>query len=231
MVGVIIGSKKMGINPDNVATPIAASFGDLITLAILAVVGQGLYDCIGKKIWRKIEKDSLTNQIHRRHCYLVYSCLLGPYPYVSYLLCIFLLCLIPVWVVVSFLHPESRKLLYSGWEPIITALVISRSVIDIFCVSITDYQIYFTGKHCSISDILYKYLYIDEFVYQCTFSCGICIQTFCHCPILAKSLSSVLPHSMGGLILDRTVSDPNLEGMVVYSPVINGNVKATHYHL
>ncbi|XP_056430481.1 solute carrier family 41 member 2 isoform X2 [Hyla sarda] len=47
MVGVIVGSKKTGINPDNVATPIAASFGDLITLAILAWISQGLYSCIG----------------------------------------------------------------------------------------------------------------------------------------------------------------------------------------
>ncbi|CAJ0966777.1 unnamed protein product [Ranitomeya imitator] len=46
MVGVIVGSKKTGINPDNVATPIAASFGDLITLAILAWISQGLYSCI-----------------------------------------------------------------------------------------------------------------------------------------------------------------------------------------
>ncbi|KAG8578325.1 hypothetical protein GDO81_010452 [Engystomops pustulosus] len=50
MVGVIVGSKKTGINPDNVATPIAASFGDLITLAILAWISQGLYNCIGKTI-------------------------------------------------------------------------------------------------------------------------------------------------------------------------------------
>lgn len=48
MVGVIVGSKKTGINPDNVATPIAASFGDLITLAILAWISQGLYDCLGE---------------------------------------------------------------------------------------------------------------------------------------------------------------------------------------
>ncbi|XP_036614728.1 solute carrier family 41 member 2 isoform X2 [Trichosurus vulpecula] len=47
MVGVIVGSKKTGINPDNVATPIAASFGDLITLAILAWISQGLYACLG----------------------------------------------------------------------------------------------------------------------------------------------------------------------------------------
>lgn len=28
--------------------------------------------------------------------------------------------------------------------------------------------------------------------------------------------------SIGGLILDKTVSDPNLAGIVVYTPVING---------
>lgn len=50
MVGVIVGSKKTGINPDNVATPIAASFGDLITLAILAWISQGLYTCLGKYV-------------------------------------------------------------------------------------------------------------------------------------------------------------------------------------
>uniref|UniRef100_A0A672IQ73 Solute carrier family 41 member n=1 Tax=Salarias fasciatus TaxID=181472 RepID=A0A672IQ73_SALFA len=36
MVTVVIGSRRLGINPDNVATPIAASLGDLITLSLLA---------------------------------------------------------------------------------------------------------------------------------------------------------------------------------------------------
>lgn len=40
MVAVIIGSRKVGINPDNVATPIAASLGDLITLSLLAGVSS-----------------------------------------------------------------------------------------------------------------------------------------------------------------------------------------------
>uniref|UniRef100_A0A8C1V8P7 Solute carrier family 41 member n=1 Tax=Cyprinus carpio TaxID=7962 RepID=A0A8C1V8P7_CYPCA len=121
MVGVIVGSKKTGINPDNVATPIAASFGDLITLAILAWISQGLYN---------------------------YS-----HPYVSSLVCGFFMCLTPLWMVISSKHPASRQLLYSGWEPVITAMFIS---------------------------------------------------------------------SIGGLILDKTVSDPNLAGIVVYTPVING---------
>ncbi|XP_074863894.1 solute carrier family 41 member 2 [Carettochelys insculpta] len=123
MVGVIVGSKKTGINPDNVATPIAASFGDLITLAILAWISQGLYDC------------------------------LETYHYISPLVGAFFLALTPIWIVISAKHPATRTVLYSGWEPVITAMVIS---------------------------------------------------------------------SIGGLILDTTVSDPNLAGIVVYTPVING---------
>lgn len=52
MVGVIIGSKWMKINPDNVATPMAASFGDLITLALLAFFGRWAYAIVGKEwLW------------------------------------------------------------------------------------------------------------------------------------------------------------------------------------
>ncbi|MBZ3882814.1 Solute carrier family 41 member 2 [Sciurus carolinensis] len=123
MVGVIVGSKKTGINPDNVATPIAASFGDLITLAILAWISQGLYSC------------------------------LETYYYVSPLVGAFFLALTPIWIIVAAKHPATRTVLHSGWEPVITAMVIS---------------------------------------------------------------------SIGGLILDTTVSDPNLVGIVVYTPVING---------
>ncbi|PKU40716.1 solute carrier family 41 member 2 [Limosa lapponica baueri] len=123
MVGVIVGSKKTGINPDNVATPIAASFGDLITLAILAWISQGLYTC------------------------------LETYYYVSPLVGAFFLALTPMGIVIAAKHPATRTVLHSGWEPVITAMVIS---------------------------------------------------------------------SIGGLILDTTVSDPNLVGIVVYTPVING---------
>ncbi|XP_013861073.1 solute carrier family 41 member 2 [Austrofundulus limnaeus] len=123
MVGVIIGCKKIGLNPDNVATPLAASFGDLITLALLACFSQWFYS------------------------------FMEFYPYVLYLVDLFYLCLIPVWMVVSSKHPASLILLRTGWEPIIAAMLIS---------------------------------------------------------------------SVGGLILDKTVSDPNLAGIIVYAPVING---------
>lgn len=47
MVCVVMLSRKVNINPDNVATPIAASLGDLTTLALLAGVGKLLYSFVG----------------------------------------------------------------------------------------------------------------------------------------------------------------------------------------
>uniref|UniRef100_A0A8I3S6B6 Solute carrier family 41 member n=1 Tax=Canis lupus familiaris TaxID=9615 RepID=A0A8I3S6B6_CANLF len=123
MIGVIIGSRKIGINPDNVATPIAASLGDLITLALLSGISWGLY----------LEQDD--------------------WQYIYPLVCAFFVALLPVWVVLARRSPATREVLYSGWEPVIIAMAIS---------------------------------------------------------------------SVGGLILDKTVSDPNFAGMAVFTPVING---------
>ncbi|XP_031142321.1 solute carrier family 41 member 1-like isoform X1 [Sander lucioperca] len=122
MVGVIIGSRKVGINPDNVATPIAASLGDLITLSLLAGVSSTLYEY--KDIW-----------------------------YLSPMVILVFLALIPLWVVVARQNPQISEVLRSGWQPVIVAMSIS---------------------------------------------------------------------SFGGLILDKTVSDPNFKGMAVFTPVING---------
>ena len=49
MILVIVISHHCKINPDNIATPIAASLGDLTTLAILASIGGFLFKIIGKK--------------------------------------------------------------------------------------------------------------------------------------------------------------------------------------
>uniref|UniRef100_K7F5J2 Solute carrier family 41 member n=1 Tax=Pelodiscus sinensis TaxID=13735 RepID=K7F5J2_PELSI len=123
MIGVIIGSRRMGINPDNVATPIAASLGDLITLALLSGISRGLYLELEDK------------------------------PYVNPLVCVFFVALLPLWFIVAKRNPVTREVLYSGWEPVIIAMATS---------------------------------------------------------------------SVGGLILDKTVSDPNFAGMAVFTPVING---------
>ncbi|XP_053150963.1 solute carrier family 41 member 3 isoform X2 [Hemicordylus capensis] len=122
MIGVIIGARKIGINPDNVATPIAASLGDLITLALLAGISSTLY---------RYRDEG----------------------YISPLLCIIFIILIPLWVAVAKQSAPIAEVLRSGWQPVIVAMTIS---------------------------------------------------------------------SIGGLILDKTVTDPNFEGMAVFTPVING---------
>ncbi|MGH0174386.1 UNVERIFIED_CONTAM: hypothetical protein FKN15_007942 [Acipenser sinensis] len=123
MIGVIVGARKIGINPDNVATPIAASLGDLITLALLSSISWGLY------------KQMQSND------------------YMNMLVCAFFVALTPIWIIIARRTPSTREVLYSGWEPVIIAMAIS---------------------------------------------------------------------SVGGLILDKTVSDPNFAGMAVFTPVING---------
>ncbi|XP_077307871.1 solute carrier family 41 member 1-like isoform X1 [Lithobates pipiens] len=122
MVGVIIASRKFGINPDNVATPIAASLGDLITLSLLAGVSSTLFN------YRDIQ-------------------------YLSPLICVVFIILTPLWVAVAKQAPSIAEVLKSGWQPVIVAMSIS---------------------------------------------------------------------SIGGLILDKTVTDPKFEGMAVFTPVING---------
>uniref|UniRef100_A0A8C3ACT1 Solute carrier family 41 member n=1 Tax=Cyclopterus lumpus TaxID=8103 RepID=A0A8C3ACT1_CYCLU len=123
MIGVIIAARKVGINPDNVATPIAASLGDLITLSLLAGISTGLY--------KELEFND----------------------YASPLVCAVFVALCPLWVLIARRIPSTRELLYSGWEPVIIAMAIS---------------------------------------------------------------------SVGGLILDKTVTNPNFAGMAVFTPVING---------
>jgi solute carrier family 41 len=45
---VIVFSRHCSINPDNVATPIAASLGDITSLALLSWISTVLYDAIGR---------------------------------------------------------------------------------------------------------------------------------------------------------------------------------------
>ncbi|XP_008103509.1 solute carrier family 41 member 3 isoform X3 [Anolis carolinensis] len=122
MIGVILGARKVGINPDNVATPIAASLGDLITLSLLAGISSTLFKYIDVR-------------------------------YLSPMICAIFIVMIPLWIAIARQSPPIAEVLKSGWQPVIVAMAIS---------------------------------------------------------------------SLGGLILDKTITDPNFQGMAVFTPVING---------
>jgi solute carrier family 41 len=90
---IIIYSKKFKINPDNVATPLAASMGDLVTLLVLSLCGDALIQL----------KGTIFNDI----------------------LLIILIALIPVWCYLALKNEYVHDVLFEGWVPIFSSLVIT----------------------------------------------------------------------------------------------------------
>lgn len=95
MVGVILFSRKFHINPDNVATPIAASLGDLTTLACLSWFASLLFKSMGSFPWTSLSV-------------IIISALF-----------------VPIWGWLASRNEYSRQVLDSGWSPVVTAMVIS----------------------------------------------------------------------------------------------------------
>jgi solute carrier family 41 len=90
---IIIYSKKLKINPDNVATPLAASMGDLITLLVLSLCGDVLIRLQG----------TIFNDI----------------------LLVVLFALIPYFCYLALKNIYVRDVLFAGWVPIMSSLVIT----------------------------------------------------------------------------------------------------------
>ncbi|XP_065350148.1 solute carrier family 41 member 1-like isoform X2 [Cloeon dipterum] len=92
---VIVFSRHCNINPDNVATPIAASLGDITSLALLSWTSTHLYNAIGKQDW------------------------LAPLIISGYVL------ITPLWVWIAKRNKYTREVLYTGWTPVVIAMIIS----------------------------------------------------------------------------------------------------------
>ncbi|XP_020285388.1 solute carrier family 41 member 1-like [Pseudomyrmex gracilis] len=95
MVAVILLSRQMNINPDNVATPIAASLGDLTTLALLSWIASMLYNAIDHAPW------------------------------IAPTLITFCAIATPVWGYIAARNPFTKEVLDYGWTPVISAMLIS----------------------------------------------------------------------------------------------------------
>lgn len=101
MIVVVIVSHRSHINPDNVATPIAASLGDLTTLTLLANISSLLYYTVNQQV---------------NGAYTTWFCLV---------LTATLVLLIPVWIVIAHSNCHTRDVLFNGWAPIVSAMAIS----------------------------------------------------------------------------------------------------------
>jgi len=97
MCGVVLMSRKYGVNPDNIATPIAASLGDVTTMILLANISHFLYVNLEYSSW------------------------------VQNTLLVFLMSLIPVWTYIARKNPFTRAVTVNGWYPVCGAMLIQNA--------------------------------------------------------------------------------------------------------
>ena len=105
-------SKAMNINPDNVATPIAASLGDLVTLAILAYTSSTIHDLSSvDETWvNGISKIALLDLIKLREINL------GSLSSII-ILVLYYLAIAPGCFIKAKSNKETEPVLYGGWTP------------------------------------------------------------------------------------------------------------------
>lgn len=94
---VILATRRFNVNPDNIATPIAASLGDVITMILLANISHFLYVNLESASW-------------------VQNTLLA-----------FLMALIPIWANIARSNSFTSDVIVSGWYPVCGAMLIQNA--------------------------------------------------------------------------------------------------------
>lgn len=95
MIAVIMISHRCKMNPDNLATPLAASIGDVVSISVFSAIASAFFERLQDQVW------------------ILYVVLVG------YLL------LLPLWICIVLRNKYTRNVLTSGWVPVLSALFIS----------------------------------------------------------------------------------------------------------
>lgn len=83
------------MNPDNLATPLAASVGDVVSISVLSAIATAFFVKLQEQVW------------------------------VLYVVIIAYLLFLPFWIYVVMKNKYTRNVLTSGWIPVLSALFIS----------------------------------------------------------------------------------------------------------
>lgn len=97
MVGVVLISRSFRINPDNVATPIAASLGDLTTLGVLSLFGSAFLRAHLTESWLNV------------------------------IVIITFMLAAPLWALAARRDEGSKDVLENGWSPVVFSMLISST--------------------------------------------------------------------------------------------------------
>merc|ERR1719398_238055 len=95
MIVVIVGARRCRCNPDNIATPIAASLGDVVTLGLLAWISDVLYN-------------DYCDEGYKAHI------IIGSY---------FLM--LPIFLALAYNNEHVSEVLRVGWTPVLMAMLIA----------------------------------------------------------------------------------------------------------
>ncbi|KAF5297154.1 hypothetical protein FQR65_LT10053 [Abscondita terminalis] len=96
LTGVIVTTYKNGMNPDNFATSLAGSIGDVVSLTVLSVFAKNLYTLHGEYFW-------------------IFYVIAGVYLFI----------VLPIWVLIVLKNKYTKSILTDGWVPVLSALFIS----------------------------------------------------------------------------------------------------------
>lgn len=103
------------------ATPIAASIGDVVSLLILSLVASLLYAIHGNIY--------LLYYIHTYSSLFYYGIVLDTHTYVLFIILgIYIIILLPLWILIVTRNKYTKAVLKHGWVPVISALIISGYV-------------------------------------------------------------------------------------------------------
>lgn len=128
LVGMIFLTHKLKLNPDNLATPLAASIGDVVSLIVLSTWATLLYGIHGQYIedivniqyicvFNTSRNSKGQNQITDTHSWVMYS-IIGVY----------IFGFLPMWVILVRKNEYTKRILTHGWTPVLSALIISGYV-------------------------------------------------------------------------------------------------------
>lgn len=118
LVAVILLSQKYRLNPDNLATPLAASLGDVVSISLLSFIASFLFDNISKPFC------CVPNWL--RYYQLLYGfSLLETHIWITFVVVACYVVFLPLWMVVVLKNKYARPVLKSGWLPVLSALCIS----------------------------------------------------------------------------------------------------------
>lgn len=125
----IIICRKYAINPDNIATPIAASLGDVTTLILLAYISHWLYGIIASDSISPIPSTVFVSNQSFAHASRIgpQAETLNDNTLLQDSLLLLLMTLIPLWAYLARTNPYTRNIIVTGWFPVCGAMLLQNA--------------------------------------------------------------------------------------------------------